>query len=216
MKKALVYFLAALVLPAAGQDMKKFDINCDSWAAGEVPAEVFVLDGKVSIAEKDGSKAIMIDPGTELVEASAQLGDSAAGSAMIQTKVFASKKGRSSPRFGVSVHGMSGPRLYVNPAKKLIELVRGDQTLASMPLTWTSDAWLNLRLEAKKADGDKWNVTATVWGDKDAAPAAPQLKHDLAGLKGQGKCTLWATPYSNTPIYFNSIQIEVEAAPAAK
>lgn len=216
MNKALVCLLAAAAMPAAGQDMKKFDISCDSWAVGEAPAEVFVLDGKVSIAEKDGSKAIMIDPGTELVEASAQVGDSAAGNAVIQAKIFASKKGRSSPRFGISVHGMNGPRLYVNPAKKQLELVRGDQTLASVPFTWTSDAWLNLRLEAKKADGDKWSITASVWGDKDAAPAAPQIKHDLAGLKGQGKCTLWATPYSNTPIYFDNIQIEVEAAPAAK
>ena len=216
MKKALASVFAVLVLPAAAQEMKKFDINCDAWAAGEVPAEVFVLDGKVSIAEKDGGKAIMIDPGTELVEASAQLGDSAAGSAVIQTKVFASKKGRSSPRFGISVHGMNGPRLYVNPAKKQLELVRGDQTLASVPFAWASDAWLNLRLEAKKADGDKWSVTGSVWGDKETAPATPQIKHELPGLKGQGKCTLWATPYSNTPIYFDSIQIEVEAAAAAK
>lgn len=214
--KTTILCLLAAVLPAAGQEMKKFDIQCDSWALGEVPSDVFVLDGKVSIAEKDGSKAIMIDPGTELVEASAQVGDSASGSAVIQVKVFASKKGRSSPRFGISVHGMNGPRLYVNPAKKQLELVRGDQTLASVPFAWASDAWLNLRLEAKKADGDKWNVTAGVWADKDAAPTPPQLKHELSGLKGQGKCTLWATPYSNTPIYFDSIQIEVEAAALAK
>lgn len=216
MKTTILSLLAAAALPAAGQEIKKFDIQCDAWALGEVPAEVFVLDGKVSIAEKDGGKAIMIDPGTELVEASAQVGDSASGSAVIQARIFASKKGRSSPRFGISVHGMNGPRLYVNPAKKQLELVRGDQALASLPFAWASDAWLNLRLEAKKTGGDKWNVTASAWADKETAPAAPQLKHELSGLKGQGKCTLWATPYSNTPIYFDSIQIELEAAAPAK
>lgn len=214
MKNAFVCLLAAAALPAIGQEVKKFDINCDAWTAGEVPAEVFVLDGKVSVAEKDGGKAIMIDPGTELVEASAQLGDSAAGNAVIQARVFASKKGRSSPRFGISVHGMSGPRLYVNPAKKQIELVRGDQTLVSAPFTWTSDAWLNLRLEVKKGEGDKWAVKAYAWPDKDTQPADAVLKHELSGLKGQGKCTLWATPYSNTPIYFDDLKIEVEAAAA--
>lgn len=212
MKNALVCLLAAAALPAIGQEMKKFDINCDAWAAGEVPAEVFVLDGKVSIAEKNGGKAIMIDPGTELVEASAQLGDSAAGNAVIQARVFASKKGRSSPRFGISVHGMSGPRFYVNPAKKQIELVRGDQSLASASFNWTSDVWLNLRLEVQKGEGDKWVVKAYAWPDKDAQPADAQLKQDVTGLKGQGKCTLWATPYSNTPIYFDDLHIEVEAA----
>jgi hypothetical protein len=214
MKKALVCLLAAAVLPATAQEVKKFDINCDAWTAGEVPAEVFVLDGKVSIADKDGGKAIMIDPGTELVEASAQLGDSAAGNAMIQARVFATKKGRSSPRFGVSVHGMSGPRLYINPAKKQIELVRGDQSLATAPFAWTSDAWLNLRLEVTKGEGDKWTAKAYAWADKAEKPGEPLLKHDLTGLKGQGKCTLWATPYSNTPIYFDDLHIEVEAAAA--
>lgn len=214
MKKALVCLLAAAALPATAQEMKKFDINCDAWTAGEVPAEVFVLDGKVSIADKDGGKAIMIDPGTELVEASAQLGDSAAGNALIQARVFASKKGRSSPRFGISVHGMNGPRLYVNPAKKQIELVRGDQSLATAPFAWTSDAWLNLRLEVTKGEGDKWIAKAYAWPDKTEKPAEAQLKQDVVGLKGQGKCTLWATPYSNTPIYFDDLHIEVEAAAA--
>ncbi|MFM7606057.1 MAG: hypothetical protein ACKO8Z_12795 [Prosthecobacter sp.] len=209
MKKVLCCLLATAVLSAAGQEVKKFDINCDAWTVGEVPAEVFVLDGKVSIAEKDGGKAIMIDPGTELVEASAQIGDSAAGNALIQARVFASKKGRSSPRFGISVHGMNGPRLYVNPAKKQIELVRGDQLLASAPFVWVSDSWLNLRLEVMKGEGDKWVAKAYAWPDKGQKPTDSLLKHEFTGLKGQGKCTLWATPYSNTPIYFDDLQIEV-------
>lgn len=213
MKKALCYLLATAILPAAAQEVKKFDINCDAWSLGEVPAEVFVLDGKVSIAEKDGGKAIMIDPGTELVEASAQIGESAAGNALIQARVFASKKGRSSPRFGISVHGMNGPRLYVNPAKKQIELVRGDQLLASAPFVWVSDSWLNLRLEVTKGEGDKWAARAYVWPQNGQKPT-DSLKHEVTGLKGQGKCTLWATPYSNTPIYFDDLHIEVEAAAA--
>lgn len=215
MKKAFLSLLAVAALPAAAQEMKKFDIKADAWAVGEPPAEVFVLDGKVSIAEKEGGKAIMIDPGTELVEASAQFGDSAAGSASIQARVFASKKGRSTPRFGLSVHGMAGYRLYVNPAKKLLELVKADQVVATAPFTWTSDAWLNLKIEAKKASGDAWAIAASVWpATEAAAPATPQLKHEDKGLKGQGKCAIWATPYSNTPIYFDDIQIVIEAAPA--
>jgi hypothetical protein len=215
MKKAFLSLLVVAALPAAAQEMKKFDIKADDWAVGEPPAAVFVLDGKVSVAEKDGGKAVMIDPGTELVEASAQFGDSAAGGASIQARVFASKKGRSTPRFGLSVHGMAGYRLYVNPAKKQLELVKADQTLATAPFTWTSDTWLNLKIEAKKAAGDAWSITASAWpAAETAAPATPQLKHEDKGLKGQGKCAIWATPYSNTPIFFDDIHIEIEAAPA--
>ena len=58
MKKAFLSLLVVAALPAAAQEMKKFDIKADNWAVGEPPAAVFVLDGKVSIAEKDGGKAL--------------------------------------------------------------------------------------------------------------------------------------------------------------
>ena len=57
-------------------------------------------------------------------------------------------------------------------------------------------------------------MKAYAWPDKDTQPADAVLKHELSGLKGHGKCTLWATPYSNTPIYFDDLKIEVEAAAA--
>lgn len=62
--------------------------------------------------------------------------------------------------------------------------------------------------------GDKWTAKAYAWPDKTEKPAEPVLKQDVASLKGQGKCTVWATPCSNTPIYFDDPHIEVEAAAA--
>ncbi|MBL9129811.1 MAG: hypothetical protein JNG86_01335, partial [Verrucomicrobiaceae bacterium] len=200
----------------AAQEVKKFEIKADDWKEGEPPAEVFVVDGKVQIAAKDGNKALVIEPGTELVDGSAQLAVSAAGNASVQARVFASKQGRSTPRFGISVHGMSGYRLYVNPAKKQLELVKADQTVATVPFTWKSDAWLTMKLEAKKAAGDAWSITGSVWADGEAAPAAPQIKHEDKGLKGQGKCAVWATPFSGKPVFFDDIAIEVETAAEAK
>lgn len=215
MKKLLsLLFLALISSPATAQELKKFDFKFDDWKEGEPPAEVFVIDGKVQIAAKDAGKALMIDPGTELVEGSAQLGDSATGSASVQARVFASKQGRSTPRFGVSVHGMSGYRFYVNPAKKLLELVKADQVVASAPFVWKSDEWLNLKLDAKKAADESWSITAAVWAATEAAPAQPQLTHSDKGLKGQGKCAVWATPFSGKPVFFDDVRVEVETAPA--
>ena len=128
--------------------------------------------------------------------------------------MFASKQRRSTPRFGVSVHGMSGYRFYVNPAKKLLELVKADQVVASAPFVWKSDEWLNLKLEAKKAADESWSITAAVWAATEAAPAQPQLKHSDKGLKGQGKCAVWATPFSGKPVFFDDVHVEVETAPA--
>lgn len=208
---ASLFTVIALGSATAGE-VKKFTFNADNWEVGDPPKEVFVVDGTIKIAAKDGNKAIMIEP-TPIVDASAQLAVSASGESSIQAKVFASKRARSFPRFGVSVHGMSGYRLIVNAPKKLIELVKGEQVMESAPFTWTPDAWTFLKLEAKKS-GDDWTITGKAWAAEGKEPAEALLKHSDKGLKGQGKAGIWGTPYSETPIYFDDIEIAVEAAAA--
>lgn len=214
------HLAAVLVLASApglsgAAEMKTFTITADDWAEGEPPKEVFIVEGKIQITAKDGNKAIVIDPGTELTDACAQVGSSAAGESSIQARVFASKRARSVPKFGVSVHGMSGYRLLVNAAKKQLELVKSDNVAASVPFTWTSDAWLQLKLEVKRGEGDAWTITGKAWAADAAEPAEATIKAEDKGLKGQGKAGVWGTPYSQTPIYFDDIHVSIEAAPQA-
>ncbi len=209
--------LAASLLTACtlhAQQLQTFDIKADDWAEGEPPKEVFVVDGTIKIGAREGNKAIIIDP-NPITDASAQLGVSAAGNASIEARIFAIKRGRSTPRFGVSVHGMSGHRLIVNPAKKTLDLVKGDQTLASAPFPWTSETWVKVKLEAKKAADNAWTITGKAWPATGTEPAEPMIKHEEKNLKGQGKCAIWATPFSGEPVFFDDIHIALEAAPAA-
>lgn len=209
--------LAASLLTACtlhAQQLQSFDIKADDWAEGAPPKDVFVVDGTIKIAARDGNKAIVIDP-NPITDASAQLGASAAGNATIEAKVLAIKRGRSTPRFGVSVHGMSGHRLIVNPAKKSLDLIKADQTLVSVPFPWTSEAWVKVKLEAKKGEGDTWAITGKAWPADGPEPAEPLIKHEEKKLKGQGKCAIWATPFSGEPVFFDDIHIAIEAAPAA-
>ncbi|MBN8422100.1 MAG: hypothetical protein J0L73_24505 [Verrucomicrobia bacterium] len=196
------------------QQLQSFEIKADDWAEGEPPKEVFVVDGTIKIAARDGNKAIVIDP-NPITDASAQLAVSAAGNASIEARILAIKRGRSTPRFGVSVHGMSGHRLIVNPAKKSLDLIKGTDTLASAPFPWTSEVWVKVKLEAKKAEGDAWTITGKAWPADAAEPAEPLIKHAEKNLKGQGKCAIWATPFSGEPVFFDDIKISVEAAAPA-
>lgn len=204
----LVLALSAAALPAG--EVKKFTVNADNWAEGEVPKEVFVVDGTIKIAAKDGNKAIMVDP-SPITDASAQIAESAAGEATIQAKIFASKKGRSYPRFGLSVHGMSGHRLMLNVARKQLEIIKNDEVLATAPFTWTTDTWVKMKLEARKK-GEDWAITGKAWPADGAEPADPQIKHADKGLKGQGKAAIWATPFSEMPVFFDDIEVAVETA----
>jgi len=187
---------------------KSFVFDCEKWAEGVPPKEVFVVDGTIRIAKKDGGKAIMIDP-SPIVDASAQLGDSSNGTASIEARMFASKKGRSYPRFGVSVHGMSGYRLIVNCAKKEIELIKNDVTVKTAPFPWASETWTHLKLEARQQEGKKWLVSAKAWPATGTEPAEAMITHADDTIKGQGKAAIWGTPFSEMPIYIDDIKIEV-------
>ncbi len=215
MNKPVFASLLMLSALAHAAELKTFTINSDEWPEGEVPKEVFIVEGKIQIAAKDGNKAIVIDPGAELTDACAQVASSAAGEASIEARVFASKRARSVPKFGVSVHGMSGYRLLVNAAKKQLELVKSDVVAASVPFSWTSDAWLKLKLEAKRGKDDAWLITGKVWSTDAAEPTEATIKVEDKGLKGQGKAGVWGTPYSQTPIYFDDITVKIEAATGA-
>ena len=211
--KRVCFLLLLLAGWIHADDTKTFAFDSEAWAEGDVPKEVFVVDGTVKIAAKDGNKAIMIDP-TPITDATAQLGDSSNGSSSIEARVFASKKGRSTPRFGVSVHGMNGYRLIVNIGRKQVELIKADEVLKSVPFTWTTDTWTKLRLEAKKISDTEWIITGKVWPADGEEPKEPAIQHTDATMKGQGKCAIWGTPFSETPIWFDDIKVAITASSA--
>lgn len=207
--KRICFLIWSLALSAAAAETTKtFSFDCEAWSEGAPPQEVFVVDGTIKITARDGGKVITIDP-NPITDATAQLGDSSSGSSSIAARVFASKKGRSTPRFGVSVHGMNGYRLIVNPARKTLDLVKSDAVIKSVPYTWTTDTWTRIRLDVKKTGETGWSITGKAWPADGEEPKEPLIQHTDDTLKGQGKAAIWGTPFSETPIFFDDIQIQV-------
>jgi hypothetical protein len=191
---------------AGNAKLKTFSYDCEAWEEGVPPQEVFVVDGTIRVAKKDGNKTLMVDI-NPIVDASAQLGESANGEETITARFFASKRGRSNPRFGLSVHGNSGYRLMVNCAKKVIELVKDDAIVASAPFAWATETWTVLKLEAKQASPGKWTITGKAWADGSTEPADAMITHPDEKMKGQGKAAVWGTPFSEMPVYIDDIKI---------
>ena len=209
----LICVLSFGLLPmlASAQEMEAFTLDIASAPDGPLPPEsLFVVDGVWEVVDKDGIRALRVSP-EPITDASAQTGPSAKGAASVTARVFASRQARSYPRFGISVHGISGYRLMVNPPLKQIELVKSDEVVAKAPFAWTSDRWMSLRLEASRAGEDgPWSITASAW-EGDTAPAEPLLKHtDESNMKGTGKCGLWTTPYSGQPVFFAEVRGAVQ------
>lgn len=210
MKKTLCTLLFASASLVALAEPRKLVMDCEALPEGEPPKEVFVVDGKFSVVAKEGNKALEIGVSGELADSNALIGDSAAGSASFEVRVLATKAGRSTPRFGIGVHGQSGYRILVFPAKKELQLTKGEEIIKTVPFDWKSGEWLKLKLDVKKVAEGKWTIAAKAWGATEAEPAAPQFTHEDATLKGQGKCSIWGTLFSGTPIYFDDLKVELE------
>ncbi len=198
--------LCLLPVAAPAQEKEAFQLDLAAAPDGPLPKEtLFVVEGVWEVADKDGTRAVQVNP-EPITDANAQFGPSAKGDASVTARVFASRRARSYPRFGISVHGISGYRLIVNPPLKQIELVKSDEVVAKAPFNWTSDTWVNLRLEASRHGEDgPWTISASAW-EGETAPAEPLLKHmDESSMKGTGKCGLWATPYSGLPVHFAGV-----------
>ena len=211
MSKSLLSFLitAAMAATAHGGDLKTFSFDCEAWGEGAPPADVFVVEGTITVKalEKNKVLEVGIDP---LVAANAQFATSANGSASIEAKVLATKAGRSAPIFGVAVHGQSGYRLMAVPVKKELQITKGEEVVKTVPLEWTSGSWLKMKLEVKKGADDKWTISGKAWPADGAEPKDAQITAEDSKLKGQGKCSIWATPFSGTPIDFDDIKLQIE------
>ena len=199
----------ACLCSLAQAEPKSIAFDFGSWAEGIPPKDVFVVDGAVTVATRQGRKVLEVgvDP---MADALALLGPSTTHRASVSARMFATKAGRTYPRFGIGVHGQSGYRLLIVPAKKELQLLRREQVVKAIPFTWTSDTWFVMKLTADRpaADGP-WTLSGKAWPADAPEPAGPLLSHEDATYRGQGRCFITATPYASTPIDFEDLKIEI-------
>jgi hypothetical protein len=122
----------------------------------------------------------------------------------LEGRFHGTKTGRKFPTFGLSLRGAGGYRLQVSPGKGQLEIYKGDEPLVGVPFAWQSGVWTSLKLTLLK-QGVGWVVEGRVWAD-GAAPAAPQVRWEVAGELAAGRAAVWGSPYSGTPIRFDDLK----------
>lgn len=213
--RILILLLILSGLARADEAEKKpvpFVQDFETAALGEAPDGVMEIEGTFTVVEEEGKKFLRV--GIEpLAENGIVLGPSMKAGGTVEAKIRAFKKRRSYPRFGVGLHGISGYRLRVVPSGSAIELLKNEEVVATKPYEWQADGWTNLKLEIKKA-GEQWSIRAWVWpvadGDDGKQPAAASIEHTDKEAPGQGKASLWGSPYSGRPIDFDDIKVSAD------
>ena len=187
----------------------RYTEDFDKLSEGDLPDNMLVIDGEFQIRSEGKGKVVEL-AGTPIQESGFVFGRSSKGEATVQVDVYAGKKRRSYPRFGVGLHGLAGPRLRVVPASKKVEIFREDSEspVQETAFEWKADQWWTLRLSLKRAgDGKGWIVRVWVWPRGTDQPEKPLLERKTDEV-GSGKPSVWGTPYTGLPIKYDNLKAD--------
>jgi hypothetical protein len=158
------------------------------------------------VKEEGGNKFLEL-PGAPLDTFGLLFGPTEKDGSAVSARILGTGKGRRYPTFavGLSGQGTSAYRLQVSPAKKALELFKGDELKVTVPYEWQSGAWTRLRLQVRKVKDGQWIVEGKVWTDKE--PSVWLFSFDEREQPVAGKASIWGSPYATTPIRFDDLQV---------
>src|SRR5262245_48064853 len=139
-----------------------YENNFEKATVGSVPEEFLVLDGGFAVKEEEGNKFLEL-PGAPLETFGVIFGPTEKENVAVTARIFGTGKGRRFPTFGIGVGGQGGFRLQVAPAKKVIELYKGDTLKTTMPYEWESGKWAHLKLQVRKSGASEWKIEGKIW-----------------------------------------------------
>jgi len=199
--------LTGLTFGAFAQQTKLlYENDFEKAALDKVPEDFLVLDGQFSVKEEGGNKFLEL-PGAPLDTFGLLFGPTETNNVSASARIFATGKGRRFPAFAVGLNGVGGLKLQVSPAKKLVELYRGEDVVATAPYSWESGAWTMLRLEMRKVKDGELTVQGKVWKHDTKEPQAWTINYKLTGDLPAGRAAIWGNPFSGTPIRFDDLTV---------
>jgi hypothetical protein len=171
----------------------------------QVPAEFLVIDGQFAV-KQDGDERFLQLPGAPLETYGLLFGPTEKDGLAVSARIFGTGTGRRFPTFGVSLNGVSGYKLQVAPARKALELWKGERVLTSVPFTWESGRWTQLKLQVRKVPGG-WEISGKVWAQGAPEPGTWTISQVETNEPSPGRPGLWGSPFSGTPVRYDDLKV---------
>ena len=214
MRNILAVVAIGMIGALAAEETKPlYENSLERAQVDKVPEDILVLDGAFVVKQDGGNKFLEL-PGAPLAEGAGVLfGPTEKDGVAVSARIYATGKGRRFPAFAVGLNGVGGFRFQVSASKKLIELYKGDEVVASTPYTWESDSWTNLRLQWRKVKEGEWVAEGKAWKQGAAEPREWAISHPEKMELPAGRASIWGTPFSGTPIRFDDLAVTAVAKP---
>jgi hypothetical protein len=207
---AVVSAFAPPLLGAAEESPSLYTQNFENAPLDKLPPDLMVLSGEFAVKAGGGNKFLEL-PGAPLDTFGVLFGPAGQSEISARAKFQGTKQGRKFPTFGISLNGVAGYRLQINPARKALELLKNDETKAHIDFAWPSGEWIALRLQVKRA-GAKWRIEGKAWRASEPEPPAWMIAVEEDQEPSSGRAGVWGMPFSGQPIRFDDLTV-AHAAP---
>ena len=198
--------MAAFLLATDAGAQVLYTNGFDKGELEKVPEDMMVLDGGFAVKGEGGNKFLEL-PGAPLETFGVLFGPTEASGLAVTARVESTGKGRRFPTFAVGLNGVGGYKLQASPAKKLVELVKGEEVVASAPFTWESGSWTLLRLQCRKVKDGEFVLEGKAWKQGDAEPKAWQISRMESSESPAGRSSVWGMPFAGTPVRFDDLTV---------
>ena len=203
---APIIILATTLVLAAQTAKPLYENNFEKATVGSVPSDFLVQDGAFAVKEEGGNKFLEL-PGAPLDTFGLYLGPTEKEGIAVSARFFGMGKGRRFPTFAVGLGAGGLYRLQVSPAKKMVELYKGEVAKATIPHEWQAEMWTLLRLQIRKVKEGEWRVEGKVWVQGKPEPEVWAINYDEREEPIAGRASVWGNPYSGTPIRFDDLVV---------
>lgn len=185
-----------------------FKLDFQASEVGPLPDDLVLTDpeSNFKIGAEGDNKILEMEP-SPLVDGGVLLGASHKGGATVTALIKATSKRRSHPRFGVGLHGVSGYRFLVVPARKELQLVKDEEVVAQVTFEYKSGAWNQVEFSVLPTPEGGSRLEGRAWEAGKPKPEAPQISLKVPTPPGTGKASLWAAPYSELPVWFDDVVV---------
>ncbi len=201
-----VSLLACGMCIAADDAKPLYQNDFSKGEVGKLPEEMLLLDGGFAVQEVAGNKVLQL-PGAPLETFGVLFGPTEASGLAVSARVHSTKKGRREPAFALGLNGNAGYKLQISAAKKLVELYKGDDVVASESFAWESGSWTMLKLQARKVKNGEFAVEGRAWKQGAPEPEKWTVTFTEKSEPVAGRASLWGNPFAGTPIDFDDLVV---------
>jgi hypothetical protein len=179
--------------------------NFDNASLDKAPADFMVLSGEFAVKAEGANKFLEL-PGAPLDTFGVLFGPTQQSDVTATAKFQSRKQGRKFPTFGISLNGVAGYRLQINPAKKALELLKNDEARAHIEFAWESEQWTALRIQVRHV-GAKWRIAGKAWLATAQEPREWMIAVEESDEPPSGRAGVWGMPFSGHPIRFDDLAV---------